>query len=90
MPPESPIDVLSPDLPVRLAARGIDVVIVGAIDVGLGLLIGFGFDWLLIGAAIVLAYFSLFDAMAGATPGKLVSACASSVRTAAGPRCGRR
>jgi uncharacterized RDD family membrane protein YckC len=70
MPPVSPVDPVSAELPARLAARGIDVLIVAAIDVGLGLLIGFGFDWLLIGAAIVLAYFALFDTM-GATPGKL-------------------
>jgi len=37
---------------------------------GLGLVIGFGFDWLVVGAAIVLAYFVMFDALAGTTPGK--------------------
>ncbi|HEX8537960.1 MAG TPA: RDD family protein, partial [Cystobacter sp.] len=31
---------------------------------------GFGFDWLLLGAAIVLAYFCLLDTLVGATPGK--------------------
>ena len=58
------------DLPVRFFARAIDIVIVAAIDVGLGLVIGFGFDWLLTGAAIVLAYFVLLDTLAGTTPGK--------------------
>ena len=61
------------DFPVRLFARAIDTVVLVAIDVGLGLVVmGFGFDWLLTGAAIVLAYFVLFDVLAGTTPGKFV------------------
>lgn len=62
---------VSAELPVRIAARGIDVLVLVAIDLGLGRLIGFGFDWLLIGSAIVLAYFALLDVVAGATIGKL-------------------
>lgn len=58
------------ELPARLAARAIDVLVLAAIDVGLGQLIGFGFDWLFLGTAIVLAYFTLLDALAGATLGK--------------------
>ncbi|WP_169507864.1 RDD family protein [Polyangium aurulentum] len=60
------------DLPVRLAARGIDVVVIAALDFVLGRLIGFGWDWLLLGSAMVLAYFALLDTLAGATVGKLV------------------
>lgn len=59
------------ELPARLAARGIDVLILAALDAGLGRLMGFGFDWLFLGSALVLAYFTLFDAIAGATPGKM-------------------
>lgn len=59
------------DWPVRLAARGIDVLVLVAIDAAVGLLIGFGFDWLFLSAAIVLAYFSVLDVLAGATPGKM-------------------
>lgn len=58
------------DLPVRIAARALDVVLVAALDVALGSVMGFGFDWLLLGSLLVLAYFAAFDA-AGATPGKL-------------------
>ncbi|MFV8749172.1 RDD family protein [Nannocystaceae bacterium ST9] len=67
VPPE-----LAPgELAIRVAARGIDVLVVAGLDVGLGMLIGFGFDWLALAALIVLAYFVVFDALAGATPGKL-------------------
>ncbi|AUX34533.1 MULTISPECIES: RDD family protein [Sorangium] len=59
------------ELSSRIAARGIDVLLLAAMDVGLGQLIGFGFDWLLLGSALVLAYFTLLDAAAGTTPGKL-------------------
>lgn len=59
------------ELPVRIAARGIDAALLLVLDLGLGRLIGYGFDWLLLGTALVLAYFSLFDALLGATPGKL-------------------
>jgi uncharacterized RDD family membrane protein YckC len=60
-----------PTLPVRVAARAIDVLVVTAVDVGLGLRMGFGVGWLIVGAAIVLAYFALCDRFAGATLGKL-------------------
>ncbi len=60
------------DLPARLTARAIDVLILAAVDGTLGLAIGFGFDWLLAGAVIVLAYFSVLDVVFGATPGKMV------------------
>ena len=40
------------------------------IDVALGWVIGFGFNWLFLGASVVLAYFVVFDVLAGATPGK--------------------
>ena len=50
----------------------IDVLVLGAIDGALGMLIGFGFDWLLLSAVIVLAYFSVLDVLAGATLGKMV------------------
>ena len=60
------------DLPVRFFARALDTVILATIDIGLGLVTGFGFGWLLAGAAIVLAYFVLFDTLTGATPGKFV------------------
>ncbi len=69
----SSIDLPVPaELPVRIAARGLDAAVVAAITVGLGLWIGFGFDWLVVGAAIILGYFVLLDALAGATLGKLV------------------
>lgn len=54
----------------RVMARAIDIVVLVAVDVGLGLVMGFGFDWLFIGATIVLAYFVLQDSLAGATLGK--------------------
>ncbi len=58
------------ELPARLAARALDVAVLILVDVGLGKLIGFGFDWLLIAASVVLAYFVLSDTLAGATVGK--------------------
>ena len=60
------------EFPVRLLARGLDVLVLAAVDVGLGRLMGYGFDWLLVGSAVVFFYFSLFDALVGATLGKLV------------------
>ena len=67
----SPLASLVPaEIPARLAARAIDVLVLAALDVGLGRLIGFGFDWLLLGSATVLAYFALLDTTLGATPGK--------------------
>jgi uncharacterized RDD family membrane protein YckC len=59
------------DLSIRLAARVIDILVLVALEVGLGQLMGFGFDWLLLGAALVLAYFCLLDILVGATLGKL-------------------
>ncbi|MGK3967824.1 RDD family protein [Sorangium sp. So ce118] len=68
----SPVALPVPaEFPARLAARAIDALVLAALDAGLGQLIGFGFDWLLAGSALVLAYFTLLDAMAGATLGKL-------------------
>lgn len=60
------------ELPRRLVARAIDVVGVAALGGGLGAAMGFGFDWLIAAAAIVLVYFAGFDAAVGGTPGKLV------------------
>lgn len=65
-------ELVPADLSIRVGARLIDALVVAAIDLGLGVWIGFGYDWLIVGAAIVLAYFTLFDALAGATLGKLV------------------
>lgn len=59
------------DLPIRLAARAVDVVVATALNVGLGFVMGFGFDWLIVGASTVLAYFALSDTFLGATLGKL-------------------
>lgn len=59
-------------LPIRIAARAIDVVVIVLLDVALGLLIGFGWDFLIIGTVMVLAYFALLDAFVGGTLGKLV------------------
>jgi uncharacterized RDD family membrane protein YckC len=61
---------VSADLSPRLAARGIDVLILLFGEIGLGRVMGFGFDWLLVGTAIVLAYFAGLDALFGATLGK--------------------
>jgi uncharacterized RDD family membrane protein YckC len=60
----------SPTLGSRLAARAVDVAILAAVDVGLGQLMGFGFDWLALAALTVLVYFAGGDAAFGATPGK--------------------
>jgi uncharacterized RDD family membrane protein YckC len=64
------IALTAAELPIRVAARAIDVLLVGAVDALLGKQIGFGFDWLLISAAIVILYFALMDEYAGATLGK--------------------
>lgn len=58
------------DLPVRLAARFIDVILVMAVTVSIGLVIGFGFDWLLLDSALIVGYFIVLDVVAGATLGK--------------------
>lgn len=67
----SPSAPLPAELPVRIAARALDVLVLAGIDVALGAQIGHGFDWLIVGTVIVLAYFAGFDAVTGATPGKL-------------------
>jgi uncharacterized RDD family membrane protein YckC len=59
------------DLPIRIAARAVDVVVAAALNVGLGRAMGFGFDWVIVGASTILAYFALSDALFGATLGKL-------------------
>jgi uncharacterized RDD family membrane protein YckC len=59
-------------LPARLAARVIDVLILTAITVALGMRIGFLYNWLVISATMVILYFALSDALAGATIGKRV------------------
>jgi uncharacterized RDD family membrane protein YckC len=59
-------------IPIRIAARIIDILILVVIDGALGRAIGFGFDWLIIAAAIVLTYFVALDVLAGTTPGKAV------------------
>ena len=61
------------DIPVRLAARALDVVVVVVLNVVLGRQMGFGFDWLVIGAALIWLYFAVLDTAVGATLGKLVS-----------------
>jgi uncharacterized RDD family membrane protein YckC len=64
------ISLVPADVPVRLVARGIDTLILIAVTVTLGMRIGFRYDWLLISATIVILYFALSDAFAGATLGK--------------------
>jgi uncharacterized RDD family membrane protein YckC len=59
------------ELPDRIAARAIDVAVMIGVDVLLGWTIGFGWKWLATGSTLVLAYFVLFDALLGATPGKM-------------------
>lgn len=66
----SPAQDSAAEIPIRIAARLIDALVLAALQIGLGLVIGFGFDWLLAAALAVLAYFALFDAMMGGTPGK--------------------
>jgi uncharacterized RDD family membrane protein YckC len=58
------------DIPVRLTARIIDIVVLVAVELGLGQLMGYGFDWLLLGASLVYAYFVGCDVGLGATLGK--------------------
>jgi uncharacterized RDD family membrane protein YckC len=64
--------VVEAALPVRLFARAIDVAVVVGIIAALGKAIGFGYDWLIVGAAIVLMYFAVMDVLWGATLGKLL------------------
>jgi len=62
--------LLPADVPIRLVARVIDAAVLTAFGLALGRQVGFGFDWLIATAAIVLAYFVLADALAGATLGQ--------------------
>ncbi|HTP36420.1 MAG TPA: RDD family protein [Candidatus Acidoferrales bacterium] len=64
--------VTAAGIPVRIAARVIDVLILVVIDGALGRAIGFGFDWLFMAAAIVITYFVVLDVFAGTTAGKAV------------------
>ena len=58
------------ELPARLAARAIDVLLLACAGGALGRQIGFGYDWLIATAAIVIFYFTAADSVAGATVGK--------------------
>jgi len=64
--------LLPGEIPARIAARVIDTLILTAIGVAFGQVIGFKYDWLVMTASFVLAYFVLADVLAGATPGKVV------------------
>ena len=60
-----PSDSLVPaELPARFVARALDAALLVAATVGLGLLMGFGYDWLLLNATIVFGYFALLDTLA--------------------------
>ncbi len=59
------------DLTSRLIARAIDVLVLMLADILLGRVIGFGWHWLATGSTVVILYFALFDALTGATPGKM-------------------
>jgi len=59
------------DLTIRIAARAVDVVVATALNVGLGYVMGFGFEWVIVGASTILVYFAFSDAFLGATLGKL-------------------
>jgi uncharacterized RDD family membrane protein YckC len=60
-----------PSLLSRGLARAIDAAVVALVDVVLGRVMGFGFDWLAVGTVIVWVYFVVLDAGLGATLGKL-------------------
>lgn len=60
----------SPALYRRVAARAIDFALLTVLGIGLGQLIGFGYDWLGITAAVVLLYSAGCLALFGATLGK--------------------
>ncbi|MDQ3030894.1 MAG: RDD family protein [Myxococcota bacterium] len=67
----SPDELGAPaELPQRALARAVDAALVTALVLALGAWIGFGLDWLALGAAVVIAYFVALDALAGATLGK--------------------
>jgi uncharacterized RDD family membrane protein YckC len=61
------------EIPVRLAARALDVVVVVILAAVLGRWMGFGFDWLIIGAALIWLYFAGLDTALGGTAGKLAT-----------------
>jgi uncharacterized RDD family membrane protein YckC len=48
----------------------VDAAVATALNVGLGYVMGFGFDWVIVGAAMTLTYFVICDARLGATLGK--------------------
>jgi uncharacterized RDD family membrane protein YckC len=48
----------------------LDAFVLTLLDVGLGRVIGFGFDWLMVAALLVLLYFAGLDALFGTTLGK--------------------
>lgn len=60
------------DLAPRLGARVIDAVILVILGGLLGLLLGFGFAWLVVQAVVVFGYFVLLDTTRGTTPGKQI------------------
>jgi hypothetical protein len=57
------------DTPARLAVRAIDVIVLVVVNGLLGWRIGFGFDWLLLAATLVILYFAFPDAFLGTTLG---------------------
>lgn len=73
---------IAPSIGRRIVARVVDYAVVSAAGAGIGAAIGFGFAWLAITAALVLAYFVVGDALAGKTIGKGGSA-AMGVRSSA-------
>ena len=78
------------ELPVRVAARAIDVLLVGTVDALLGKQIGFGSDWLLISAAIVILYFALWMSTRERRWGSSLLVCAYLARTEASLPLARR
>lgn len=56
----------------RVGARAIDMLLLTALEVAVGQLTGYGFDWLIGGSLFVLLYFVVSDAVFGATVGKRV------------------
>jgi uncharacterized RDD family membrane protein YckC len=68
----SPVSLTPAGIPARAAARAIDFLILIGINGAIGKQIGFGFDWLVIAATIVITYFVALDIVAGTTVGKAV------------------
>lgn len=56
----------------RIGARAIDMILLTAIEVGVGQFTGFGFDWLIGGSLFVILYFVACDVLFGTTVGKRV------------------